>query len=216
MVWEHEFLSNERIEYLVAGWFGKQPTPIEYDFKDLQTMIVTASEANLFMSKYHHTASGGRNGINIGVRLKNEIIAIAKYCYPTRVESATKQVMKYKEVMELTRFAIHPSYKRQNLASWTLSRSYAFLPPTVKRLITFADTTYGHTGTIYRSSNWRADGTIRPDYFYKHQDGFIMHKKTLWNQARKMKQSEDEYAAKNNYKKCVGGPKHRFIYDLRK
>lgn len=215
VIWEHEFLSNDRIKHLVSSWFGKQPINIEYKFSDLTISQITAAEANLFMSKYHHTASGGRNGINIGVKLNDITIAVAKYCYPNRTESATKQKLAYREVMELTRFAIHPSYQKHNLASWVLSRTYKLLPKTVKCLITFADTTYGHTGTIYKSSNWQLDGTIRPDYFYKHQSGFIMHKKTLWNQARKMAMGEEEYAIKNGYHKCVGGVKHRFIYKLR-
>ncbi len=215
VVWEHEFLSDERIRYLVSSWFGKHPTSIEYKFSDLTVSQISAAEANLFMSKYHHTASGGRNGINIGVMLNGTIIVVAKYCYPNRAESATKQKLAYREVMELTRFAIHPNYQKHNLASWTLSRTYKILPKTVKRLITFADTTYGHTGTIYTSSNWKLDGTIRPDYFYKHQSGFVMHKKTLWNQAKKMAINEEEYAAINGYHKCVGGVKHRFIYELR-
>jgi len=212
VLWEHEFLSPERIHHLVAGWFGRQPQAVDYKFSQLEIKTIEASKANLFLSKYHHTASGGRSGISVAAMDGDTIVGVARYCYPTRVESAKKQGVKYREIMELTRLAVHPCYRKHNLVSWFLARTYQFLP--VKKLMTFADSTYGHAGTIYKASNWRLDGVIRADYFYRDRDGFIMHKKTLWNQSKKMGMSEVDYAAKHGYTRCDGGTKTRFVIDL--
>jgi hypothetical protein len=117
----------------------------------------------------------------------------------------------------LSRFAIHPSYQKRNFASFMISRSIRIVrteKPGVKRLISFSDTTYNHNGTIYKASNWTLDGVVRPDYWYVDQDGYVCHKKTLWNKAKQMSMTELEYCNKYKYKRVFGGEKKRFLYRL--
>jgi len=81
-------------------------------------------------------------------------------------------------------------------------------------LVSFADTTFNHVGTIYKASNWRLDGEVAPDYWYKDNDGYMCHKKTLWNKASKMCMTESEYCAKYGFVKIRGEKKFRYIYEL--
>lgn len=214
VIWEKDFLSPEMLDNQIRSWFGTEPTIIDYDFADISITPIVAQETNLFLSKYHYTASGGRNGISIGAKVNGTLIAVAKFCGPTREESATRLKLKQNELMELTRFAIHPNYRKKNLATWFLSRCYSFIPDRIRMLLTFADTTHGHAGTIYKAGGWIYDGLIAPDYFYRDSQGFVIHKRTLWGQAKKMSMNEKEYAEMHGYQKQMGGPKHRFLKPL--
>ena len=84
-----------------------------------------------------------------------------------------------------------------------------------KCLVAFADSTIGHFGTIYKATNWEFDGKTDNSYYYVNDDGFVMHKKTLYNRAVKMTMKEKEFANKYGYKKKKTGHKYRFIYNLR-
>ncbi len=48
-----------------------------------------------------------------------------------------------------------------NAESWFIAKSIKYIKknhPTVKMLVSYADPTQGHEGTIYKASNWRCDG----------------------------------------------------------
>ena len=84
--------------------------------------------------------------------------------------------------------------------------------PDVKKIITYADTTLEHTGTIYKASNFQFDKSCPPDYAYVNKEGYVMKKKTLYNLAGHMHITEAEYAAKFGYEKVFGSEKLRFVY----
>lgn len=214
-IWENEFLSPERLSNRLDEILGGKIEKIDFNFKDLSIKKIDGPTSSKFFSKYHYSASGGRSGINIGCFLDDKLISVCRYCSPTRKQSADRLNIKQKELKELTKFAIHPSYQKKNLATWFLSRTYCFLPSVTKMLLSFADETFGHTGTIYKAANWCSDGTLKPDYVYVDQNGFIMHKRTLWGHSKKMGMKESEYANLWGYVKMWGKEKHRFIKERR-
>lgn len=50
------------------------------------------------------------------------------------------------------------------------------------------------------------------DYWYAKEDGWVMHKRTLYGQAVNMKITEKEFAEKFGYTKVWGKEKLRYIY----
>jgi len=168
-----------------------------------------------FLQSFHY-AQFGRSAKKIfGAYFKNELIAVCKFSTPVRQEVATSLNYKYSEVLELDRFCIHPAYHKKNFASWFISRCSKLINShTIKCLVSFADSTYGHLGIIYKAANWKEIGKTRPDYYYVNEDGFILHKKTLYNQAVKMGKKEAEYVKEFNYRKLFGKEKIKFIYEL--
>lgn len=52
--------------------------------------------------------------------------------------------------------------------------------------LSYADTTFNHIGTIYKACGFKQDRIVKPDYWYAKEDGWVMHKKTLYNQAKKI------------------------------
>ena len=217
-LWEHEFDNKDRIINLLKYWLGiKNQELINFNFKDIQERIIDYKEAELFISKYHYAGRIGRSGINLGYYLGDELITTIIYVNPTRQETATKQGMFYKEVLELNRLAIHPQYQVKNLASHLISRSINYIKqskPEIKLLVSFADSTFNHDGTIYKASNWILSGEVLPDYWYADDRGYICHKKTLWNKASSLKMTESEYCLKFNYMKVWGEKKFRYLYKI--
>lgn len=57
---------------------------------------------------------------------------------------------------------------------------------------------------------------MKPSYWYVDRDGWVMHKKTLYNHARSLKMTEKEFSDKYEYVKVFGGKKYRFLYYLGK
>jgi hypothetical protein len=217
-IWEHEFLCKDRIIELIKYWTGKQKLEvINYDFKELILKEITDEEAKLFIAKFHYFGRIGRNSTKYGVFHNNTLIAICAFANITRNETAIRLGLKSYEMRELTRFCIHPSYQKPNLATWFLSRCINLIKikfQNLKKLVSFSDTTYNHCGTIYKASNWILDGIVKPDYWYCDKDGYIMHKKTLWDHALKMGKTEQEYSYEYGYQKIWGKEKHRYIFNL--
>ena len=80
-------------------------------------------------------------------------------------------------------------------------------------VIAYCDTTFGHSGTVYAASGFKLDKEIKPDYWYVKQDGWVMHKKTLYNRAIKTGIKEREFAELNGYVKVRGSKKYRYVYE---
>lgn len=215
-IWEHEFKCKDRIIELIKYWTGTKLDVVDFDFKDLIIKDVELKDARLFVDKYHYSGTIGNSTYRYGCYYNNILIALCSFGNITRNESATRLGVNSYEILELTRLCIHPKYQKKNLASWFISRCVNEIMKLnkYKCLISFADTTYNHDGTIYKASNWKNDGVVPPSYWYVDKDGYVMHKKTLWDHAKKMSITENEYAEKYNYTKIAGKEKIRYVYNL--
>jgi hypothetical protein len=64
------------------------------------------------------------------------------------------------ETWELARLWLHDSVPK-NAETWLISKSVKYIRknrPEVKVLVSYADPSAGHAGTIYKAANWIADG----------------------------------------------------------
>lgn len=106
---------------------------------------------------------------------------------------------------------------KYHYASSLISKSITYIKmnkPEIKCLVSFTDTTYNHTGTIYRASNWKFDGKVAPSHWYVNSDNVPYHKKTIWDRAKAHNMTENEYATNFKLQKIIGSEKLRFIYYL--
>ena len=217
-LWEHEFNNKDRVVNLLRYWLGLAvPDRVVFDLRDVKVLVIDFKVAELFISKYHYAGRVGRSGFNIGFYIGEVLVAVCVFANPVRQEVAIKQGFRYKEVFELTRFAIHPGYQLKNFASFCIGWAIRLVRrdrPEIKCLVSFADSTFNHDGVIYRACNWRLDGEVAPDYWYIDENNYVCHKKTLWNKASQMKLTEGAYCIRFNYKKVWGGKKLRYIYLL--
>ena len=83
--------------------------------------------------------------------------------------------------------------------------------PGIRHLISYADTSAGHTGTIYRAANFRPCGRVRAD-FYILPGGERVHPVTMWHRhgTRAWDFLRETYPGIRR----AEGFQLRFIYDL--
>jgi hypothetical protein len=218
-LWEHEFKNPNRITELLKYWLGQNKlSQLKLDFSGIVEKQIIPKDAEIFIGKYHYAGRLGRSGINLGYFYENTLITVIIYASPIRQEIAIKQGLPANKILELSRLCIHPQYQVKNLASFLIARSIQFLKkkcPEIECLVSFADSTHNHLGTIYKASNWKLDGKVTPDYWYVDQNKYIYHKKTIWDRAQKLGILESEYYKLAGYQKVWGNSKHRFIYRLK-
>ena len=83
------------------------------------------------------------------------------------------------EVLALSRLVIVPGSPK-NAATFLLARSVKMLDARWRCLVTYADTWQGHTGGIYRASNWEYCGLTKPYRAYL-RGGRLVSKKATKN-----------------------------------
>lgn len=216
-VWEHEALAEELVLNRLRYWLGIDIKQRDFNFDELAIIQPEIKEADQFLYTYHYQHHG-KHGIDFAGYLDGQIVVLARFSHVTREEIATSMGYSSSEVLELTRLCAHPSYQKSNLLPWFLARCEGTLTsdkPSLRALVSFADTTHGHTGAVYRASNWTFVHATQPDYNYVSADGWVMRKKTLYRHARSLGLTEREFAESRGYIKSFGKSKLKFIKKVR-
>jgi hypothetical protein len=196
-------------------WLNKKSENQTISLRNITYKSADLDEMRQFMSNYHYLGSMGRVGVQIAGYYQDKIMVGMILAHCIRKEIYVNLDCSKDEVLELTRFCISPFIRCPNLASYSLSRLLKFVPEKIKYLISFADPTEGHSGTIYKAANWKFVGKTASSYFYiNNRDGWKMHKKTLYNQARAMHMTESEFAKRFEYDKIHTLPLRKYIYKV--
>ncbi|MDP1712544.1 MAG: LAGLIDADG family homing endonuclease [Candidatus Nanopelagicaceae bacterium] len=207
------FLARKRARFDELEW----QLSGNFDPANLAVSEIQADEYVPFYDAHHYMGSGGRRGYTVGLKHGGELMAAATIGSITRAETAAKQGVKSAEIRELARFCIHPKHHHRNLATWFLSRvvrRFKEENPSVGMLVSFADQTEGHEGTIYRAGNWKYDGKTGRSYHYEAADGIRIHKKSIYDQAVSLGLMESEFVKQRGLKKVKHLPKKRYILPL--
>jgi len=211
-IWEHEFYNHNKVVELLKYWLDIEDVKaVEFDFAQIAIKPCPAKDYKLLLSKYHYLPSAGRGGIAYGAYLENKLTAV---CIFSPLVRQNIQIDNFAsgEVRELSRLCIHPGYRKKNFASWFVGRCIRRLDPQYKCIISYCDTTFNHDGATYKACNFIQDSEVRPDYWYVSEDGWIMHKRTLYGRAVNMKMKEKEYAELMGYARVYGSKKLRFKF----
>jgi hypothetical protein len=227
---ERDFLNPLFIEQKVLSFIGVSSSVVaQHDFVfpdvDIRRMDVKIKAKKCFRSpaqelldSFHYAQYGRSAKAVYGAFLGDVLISVCKFSTVVRKEVATSLGLLPCHVLELDRFCIHPSYQKKNFASWLLSRcskAVFSIFPSTSAIVSFSDMTVGHIGTMYRASNWEIVGIVPPDYHYVNSDGWVLHKKTLWNHASRNGSTEREYAELHGYSKVFGREKFKFVMKRR-
>lgn len=202
-IWEHEFYTNDKVINKLKNLLNIESELVDFSFSDVIVRRAEYKECIDFIDAYHYLKDG-RSGTAYGAFIDDKMVACAVLSNTIRQNCI--------DATEISRFVIHPNYQVKNFASWMLSRVIKI--DNRKQYLAFADSTVGHSGTIYKAANFTLHHEVEPDYWYMHNTGYSMHKKTLYNRAVKMSMTEKEYADKYNYTKRWGGKKYCFTYGI--
>jgi hypothetical protein len=207
-LWEHEFGCKDKIIETIRYWLNINSEILNFNKSDVIIKQCLAEQYKLLLSKYHYLPNAGRGGIAYGAFKGDELIAVCIFSPLIRQNTPDDK----DSTRELSRLCINPKYNIKNFASWFISKCIKKLNKKYTKIISYCDTTFNHNGAVYKACNFKFVSTIKPDYWYVSNDGWMMHKKTLYNKAVNMSMSESEFAIKNGYKKTYGLNKLKYEY----
>jgi len=130
-----------------------------------------------FVSEYHYSGGMGNAAMPYGIVQEHtgELVGVVAFHTPIseNVRASVFGPDHVDSVTELHRMAIHPDAPH-NTASWAISRALSSLKsdkPKYKAVLSFADTTEGHDGTVYQAANADYAGMSQTATFYRDDDG---------------------------------------------
>jgi len=132
------------------------------------------------MVRLYHYSGGGSNTATYrhGLFRKgdNQCRGVAWWIPPTKSAALATYPDNWRGVLALTRLAIDPGVPK-NGASFLLGKSMKLIDRGKwPCLVTYADEMMGHTGAIYRATNWEYCGKTKPGATY-FKDGRMVARK---------------------------------------
>ena len=131
----------------------------------------------------HHYAKGGSNTATFShglFRHKDLLtcLGVAWWIPPTKDAAEATWDGDFREVLTLSRLVIAPGVPG-NAASFLIARSVRLIAQDgrFRCLITYADEWQGHTGAIYRATNWEYLGLTTPEPTFTDETGRLRTRK---------------------------------------
>lgn len=176
-----------------------------------------------FVEKHHysHNMNGVIGDFCFGL-FDNEMIGAMVFGRLAMRNQYKKYCQKEEDIIELRRLVCIDETPK-NTESYFIGAALRWLSKntTIKWVLSYADTTYGHTGIIYKASNFTLLGQTQAIKVIKRlSDGRIFHDKTIRTKykgelkpfAKALKQDLEEGRAVY----CKTKPKNIYIYELRR
>lgn len=142
--------------------------------------VIEASVAKKYIRR-HHYSKGSHNGptLSIGLFDENKLIGCCMFATPCSeaVRCSLWGPESKNSVVELHRLHIMDCTPK-NTESWFIARCLKMLKktkPHICGVLSFADTTIGHTGGIYKATNAYLLGETSPKTFYEDSNGRLRH-----------------------------------------
>lgn len=180
--------------------------------EDYLVRTINREEARAFFLDGHYLKKWPRTSFLFGLFKIGELVGAVSYGTPSSPASRMSVAGRANSllVLELNRLFLKDNLK--NEASFLISNSIKLLPKP-KIIITYADESQGHHGTIYKASNFVAGGKSEGyhyDWAVKGKDE--LHQSTLFrefkNDKNKIEKIKEKYGAALYKKKR--SPKSRF------
>jgi len=151
--------------------------------KDWIVKKITLDLALSVVEEFHYAKSGPKQAsICFGLFPKNSFWNIdiqgAAIFLPPPHGVIKKYNVEPNQALSLSRLAISPSVPT-NGASFIIGASIKAIKKTMKNislLVTYADRSQGHTGQIYRATNWDYGGLTPPAYAWIDKGGRLVSK----------------------------------------
>jgi hypothetical protein len=151
---------------------------INYEVKQ----ILFNKEIIEYISKGHYTRSCPSSvKYAFGLFDSERMIGVCLYGDFSRLQSRNK----YQNCLELSRLFIEEGAMK-NSASFFIGKTLKWLKANtvLSGVVSYADTTEGHTGAIYKASNFQTIGTTKNSYHYLNRENERIHKRQVWERAR--------------------------------
>lgn len=176
--------------------------------------------AKPFVIKNHYTEAFGKSSLTLGLYRVGEpellgVITFGQVSGRLVAQSIFEGGTQY-NVFEFLRMCVLDDVDCPR--TYFISRSISILRqkfPQIKCLVSYADQTEGHDGTVYKASSWKYVGKTAKKYHYI-KDGKRYNKRIPWDLAKKEGITEKQCADKYGYIKVMEEPKLKYVKPLRK
>lgn len=134
---------------------------------DYEVRPVSLKAAQALVAAHHYARSGSNTAVythGLFRRGEDTPLGVAWWMPPTKGAAvATFPEGDWRRVLALTRLVLVPGLPT-NAATYMLARSVRLIRQDGRFdcLVTYADESQGHTGTIYKASNWSYMGRTKP------------------------------------------------------
>jgi hypothetical protein len=143
--------------------------------------IVRHGDAVRIVREWHYSKSAPntstyRHGL-FPAGLMTELVGVALWIPPTKSAAVSLVGDGWQSVLSLSRLVVAP-WLPTNAASFLLGRSMRRIDRVRwPFFVTYADTNQGHTGAIYRATNWVCDGPVAAGDVWELPDGSLCGRK---------------------------------------
>ena len=141
----------------------------------------------------------------------DRLMGVLLYSYFSRLQSAYR----YNNYVELGRLCCDDECP-PNTGSFFIGATLRHIKRhhhEIEGVISYADPTVGHIGTVYKASNFEEVGKTKPSYHWQGPDGPI-HKKRIWNAAKAAGLTERAHAEALGLIRVPELPKHIFRFNF--
>ncbi len=149
---------------------------------DWVVRTVSLQKAQSLVAALHYSKGGAntatfRHGLfRAGDESDEQCLGVAWWLPPTKAAALATFPANWEGVLCLSRLAIDPTVP-PNAASFLLGRSMRLINRSRwPCLVTYADTWRGHTGAIYRATNWDYRGLTKPERTYVNAGRLVARK----------------------------------------
>lgn len=128
---------------------------------------VPAAEARPFVVEHHYAKGASNTAVYtfglFNLRAPLTLAGVTWWLPPTRVAAESVDRARWRQVLALSRMAVLPGAPK-NTCSFMLARSVRAIRRDRRfvALVTYADESQGHSGAVYRASNWQYVGRTKP------------------------------------------------------
>lgn len=123
-------------------------------------------EAQDMVREHHYSRGGSNTAVYVHGLYRREdgrLSGVAWWLPPTRVACESVDRARWRQVLALTRLVVLPDVP-PNACTFLMARSVRLIRADARfvSLVTYADESQGHTGTIYKAGNWTYVGRTGP------------------------------------------------------
>lgn len=180
---------------------------------------ISSTVGKAFIREHHYTHSCHNGPMTWGLFCDDVLIGVCAFATPSseNVRASVFGKGHENEVTELHRLYIHDGTPK-NMETWFLKRAFQGLRkhrPQYRAVISFADSTEGHVGTVYQAmSAWYCGTTATRVRFWRDTEGRLRHPRqnghnVTPSEAEALGWTPEYRQSKNRYLFFVGSPRQR-------
>jgi len=178
--------------------------------KAFEVWAIAPSEAQLVVKNRHYLKRAASASFCFGLFDQMSLIGVAIYGKPASPSLCVGICGpdESEKVIELTRLWVEDETPK-NTESFFIAQTLSLLPSEYDIVVSYAEISAGHSGTIYQATNWIYTGLSDRHVEWRLDDAIGKHSRHLFDEVGGIEKAKEIYG--NRLKPHERGRKHRYI-----